>query len=718
MNSFLRDYIEDERVNAKDCAVSIKTRTGEIRVPIKHHSYVGLHEYEDKIFFNDKEVSFDEFILKFSHEFSYSDSFHERVFKSRNNLKCIIRTNWKVDINDYLTSEKKLLLGHPLHPYPKCKEGMDEDDLQKYSPEFKGEYHLKWIEVDQELIYSPLSMDQLRAEIRKLIEFDLPFYKIKDNVLPLPYHPWQINQFKETDYNYRELGYGINSYSALSSMRSIYNKNSPLLMKYSLSVRLTNSLRHLNVQESLRGHGIYNLQKKLKPVESENFSLLQEPFFVGLKDKTGKCQEESIIQFRENFSKTFQSDSSYLLSTLCEENIQTGYARLFEFLDLKNENKDEVFVSVYWWFKSFLDNVTTPLFRLAFREGILLGAHMQNLIVTLENGLPRAVVFRDCQGTAYAQSIIERKKLESTIEQDHLVLNESEVNKVFGYYVVINTIFSTISALSRKSTEVEKRLLYQLRSYLFNISNEFEEKSFFDYLLNSKTFEQKGNMRCSLKNLNENTTDNPWGIYNEIESPFNQLRLPDTKTGDLYTSPISNNRTLKLRVLKESDLELFHKWHHQEYVSEFWELNKSRDELLDYMKNVIKSPYQLPVMIEVDNNPIGYFELYWAIEDRIMPYCVAGEFDRGLHLLFGEKKVLRTRIVYDAIFHLCKYVFESDSRTDCIWGEPRIDNKKILSVANKLPGWREIKEFSFPHKRSMLICCSREDFLKDELYGS
>jgi hypothetical protein len=110
---------------------------------------------------------------------------------------------------------------------------------------------------------------------------------------------------------------------------------------------------------------------------------------------------------------------------------------------------------------------------------------------------------------------------------------------------------------------------------------------------------------------------------------------------------------------------------------------------------------------------MGYYELYWAHEDRLAPYAPTEAYDRGLHLLIGEEKFLRTRYVYDSMLHVTQFLFEEDERTKAVWAEPRADNTKLVRFCEKLPGWKFIKEFNFPHKRSMLLKCDRESFFKE-----
>ena len=47
--------------------------------------------------------------------------------------------------------------------------------------------------------------------------------------------------------------------------------------------------------------------------------------------------------------------------------------------------------------------------------------------------------------------------------------------------------------------------------------------------------------------------------------------------------------------------------------------------------------------------------------------------------------------------------------TELVVGEPRVDNAKLLRYADVL-AYHKIKEFDFPHKRSALMHCWRDEF--------
>lgn len=614
--------------------------------------------------------------------------------------------------------KKKLLLGHPFHPYPKFKSNMSNEDIKQYAPEFSGHFKLLWIKVSPKQVASNLDENQLRISLKPLVDFDLKVKK--DNELYIPMHPWQWNNIKNKELvdlgSVEVIGEGEHAFWSLSSLRSTFCVDAPLLPKFSMDVEITNSIRHLHLNESLRGDQINQVLNK-KNI-NEKITILKEPFFCCLVGKSNNPVEDTIIQFRENFSSEFDLSQTFLLSTLCEIHPSTNVSMIDKQIEsIANKNQSNIILARKIWFDSFLEKCLKPILTLALEDGVLLGAHMQNLIINIINSRPNTVVFRDCQGTGFTLDGYQKytDEIKSLDINNGNILSEEDMNKVFGYYVIINTIFTTISSITHSCRDIEYQLLNDFRTFIYNLNSQYKNH-FLDYILNSKFLYQKGNARCTLLGLNESTVDNPWKIYNKIYNPIKNLRpVDEIKAGTVYKARTKKNVNISFRVLEEADLDLFYDWHHKEFISEFWELNVSKSELLNYIKKIKSSSYQLPLIFEVEGEPVGYFEVYWAYDDRIAPYCDPKIYDRGVHLLIAQEKYLRTRIVYDALKHVSKFLFEENSKTENVYGEPRSDNKKIIKFAHKLPGWEFKKIFNFPHKEAALLECNRERFFKE--YG-
>ncbi len=174
----------------------------------------------------------------------------------------------------------------------------------------------------------------------------------------------------------------------------------------------------------------------------------------------------------------------------------------------------------------------------------------------------------------------------------------------------------------------------------------------------------------------------------------------------------STNQVLSFRVVEPiKDLETFHRWHHQPRVAEFWELEKSRSELELYLMTALKDPHLIPAFVEIDGQPVGYFEFYWVKEDRLGPYYDSEDFDQGFHFLIGEKNALGFKSTSAIINSNIHFLFMREPRTQRIMVEPRSDNNKVLRYMGN--HWIKIKDFNFPHKHALLLECTRQRFFNE-----
>jgi acetyl CoA:N6-hydroxylysine acetyl transferase len=157
------------------------------------------------------------------------------------------------------------------------------------------------------------------------------------------------------------------------------------------------------------------------------------------------------------------------------------------------------------------------------------------------------------------------------------------------------------------------------------------------------------------------------------------------------------------------DLDLFHAWMNDGRVAFFWELAKPRQELKTYLERLRDDRHTFGLIGSFDGEEAGYFEVYWAKEDRLGAHYDAHPFDRGWHGLIGNARFLgraRTAAWLRALTHL---LFLDDIRTPKVVGEPNAAHRKLLRYADEI-AYRKIKEFDFPHKRAALMHCDRADF--------
>jgi len=117
-----------------------------------------------------------------------------------------------------------------------------------------------------------------------------------------------------------------------------------------------------------------------------------------------------------------------------------------------------------------------------------------------------------------------------------------------------------------------------------------------------------------------------------------------------------------------------------------------------------------------DDEPMGYTEIIWLRENHISAYIPDGphDYDRGLHVLVGEKK-FRGGVYSQPWFRSVEhYVFLSDPRTVRIFGEPKANNPAIIKMSLDA-GMHVQSTFYFPYKHSALTRHSRDKFFKLDL---
>ncbi|WP_420997398.1 GNAT family N-acetyltransferase [Cupriavidus sp. 30B13] len=174
-------------------------------------------------------------------------------------------------------------------------------------------------------------------------------------------------------------------------------------------------------------------------------------------------------------------------------------------------------------------------------------------------------------------------------------------------------------------------------------------------------------------------------------------------------------QTLTLRAATiGQDLPLLHRWMNDPDVAYFWQEDGDEARHRAYLQGLLDDPHMLPLIAAFDGQPFGYFEVYWAKENRIAPFYDAHDHDRGWHVLIGEPAFRGKPFLtawFPAIQH---YQFLDDARTQRIVGEPRADHARQIANLDKA-GFSKIKEFDFPHKRAMLVMLLRERFFGEHL---
>jgi acetyl CoA:N6-hydroxylysine acetyl transferase len=194
-------------------------------------------------------------------------------------------------------------------------------------------------------------------------------------------------------------------------------------------------------------------------------------------------------------------------------------------------------------------------------------------------------------------------------------------------------------------------------------------------------------------------------------------RRPTKPAGLVYSRFIPwLSETVSFRVANlDDDLPLLHGWLNDPRVDVFWNEAGDLEKHRNYLSRILADPHMLPLIGCFGEVPFGYFELYWAKENRIAPFYDADDYDRGWHVIVGEDAYRGRGYITAWLPSLMHYMFLDDCRTQRIVGEPAAAHAQQLRNL-ELAGFSKIKNFDFPHKRATLVMLLREHFFGDRLW--
>jgi RimJ/RimL family protein N-acetyltransferase len=197
--------------------------------------------------------------------------------------------------------------------------------------------------------------------------------------------------------------------------------------------------------------------------------------------------------------------------------------------------------------------------------------------------------------------------------------------------------------------------------------------------------------------------------------PFSSC--PPKPTGVVYRRRIPwLDKTFSFRTVDfAQDLPRFNRWMNDPAVVQFWQEAGDVDKHRAYLQTIADDPHMLSLIACFDDVPFGYFEVYWAKENRIAPFYDVDDHDRGWHVLIGEASFRGKPFATAWLTSISHYLFLDDPRTQRIVGEPRADHAQQIRNLER-SGYIKIKEFDFPHKRAQLMWILRERYFSERLW--
>ncbi|QMU72226.1 IucA/IucC family siderophore biosynthesis protein [Streptacidiphilus sp. P02-A3a] len=424
----------------------------------------------------------------------------------------------------FLATEQDLLLGHPLHPTPKSREGLGEAETAAYSPELRGAYRLHWFGVHRALLAQDSALSRpsagITADLARDLAPDLP-----PDTVALPLHPWQARELSHRaevralldDGRLRDLGPSGPPWYPTSSVRTVYRPDSPWMLKLSLGLAITNSRRENLRKELHRGLEVHRLLEAGLGREwraaHPRFDIVRDPAWIGVDlpvtatddGPGGRAAALPGLDTVIRLNPFGPGDRAHCVAGLVAGTpVGSRLGALLRRLAARTGRPTATVAAE--WFRRYLDAVVLPVLWLDGQAGIALEAHQQNSLVLLDaHGWPEGGRYRDNQGYYFRDSHADalRARLPGIGAQSDTFVPDAVADERFGYYLGINHLLGLIGAFGAQRLADERVLLAALRRFLSGRGAAASGSGLPELLLDAPVLRCKANLLTRLGGLDE-----------------------------------------------------------------------------------------------------------------------------------------------------------------------------------------------------------------------
>lgn len=416
----------------------------------------------------------------------------------------------------FLRTEQSLLLGHPLHPTPKSRDGLGPAQSAAYSPELGGSFRLHWYAVDRELLAADSATGQPAEEItaRLLGRPEL----LPPGTAALPLHPWQARELLLRPAVVGLLDEGLlhdlgpygEPWHPTSSVRTVCRPGTPWMLKLSLGLRITNSRRENLRKELHRGLEVHRLLEAGLAAELQavhpGFDIVRDPAWIGVDHpRLGDPHGLDTVLREQPFGPTDRA--LCVAGLIAEQPLERMRSQLSDILgELARRSGRPTRAVATEWFLRYLHAVVLPVLWLDGRAGIALEAHQQNSLAVLDAaGWPVGGRYRDNQGYYYRASHADRlaARLPGIGAHSDTFVPDHVADERFTYYLGINHVLGLIGGLGSQGLADESVLLAALRAFLAGPEAAATGSGLPARLLDSPTLRCKANLLTRLHGLDE-----------------------------------------------------------------------------------------------------------------------------------------------------------------------------------------------------------------------
>ncbi len=559
MQSFLNCYLrETGNFKEETAAGSVKTISCalsnqgiDLIIDVKYWSETGRHLFDFPIYYHTgnetKPIDYVTLASLITKELALENNQEEaedelimRVILSCKNIKKYLEH--RLADSNYLSSrqfnfieaEQSLIFGHLLHPTPKSKQGITEEEDNWYAPEMKGEFQLHYFWAAEGYVNQDSS---LKASAEEMIKENLAeeVIKTEGEGAWIPAHPLQARELLKKSSVQHMLDEGTIRYfgpmgpkfTATSSFRTVYSPQSKYMYKFSVPIKITNSLRMNQQKELDRGVEVSRLLQTTLGEDLNrqfpNFNVISDPAYISV-DIPGENEVRLDCILREN--PFYNDDANVILAAgLGQDHPYGEQTRLYSIITglAERANKTTQQVSEDW-FERYLFITLDPILWLFENYGIALEAHQQNSMVQLKDGYPERFYYRDNQGYYFREKKADHLKalLPGLNEKSDTICADSIAEERLRYYFVFNHLFGVINGFGTNGLVPEENLIQLLRERLEeHKKHTTESKQLLDSLLENDDLPCKANLLTRFHDMDELVGSlETQSVYTSVTNPI------------------------------------------------------------------------------------------------------------------------------------------------------------------------------------------------------
>ncbi|MFY0640460.1 MAG: hypothetical protein JXR16_05380 [Bermanella sp.] len=440
---------------------------------------------------------------------------------------------------DFIHSEQSILYGHWLHPTPKSQQGIAFWQQAFYSPELCGRFKLHYFSADQSLIKEGSSLAQGASDIIFTEVSRHDSLKLVDDHVLVPVHPLQAPHLLSQDWvkalikegRLSYLGELGEEYTATSSVRTVANETSPWMVKLSIPVKITNSLRTNKRRELEDGMVIERYLSHIGFLAKyPQFKMVDDPAYITINHPADHQIDSGFeVVLRRNPFTQNKGNGICSILTLVQDPIpnvdgSAGSSLLRTLiLDLAVKESRAPSQVAMDWFDQYWHCAIESILSLYDGYGIALEAHQQNSLLDVSGGYPSCYYYRDNQGFYLSERFeSELSKVGDQLNLTNIFYDDDKIFTAISYYVFVNQLFAVIYRLGADGLVDEDILLQRCREYLLMMRKNMQGvgKDFIHYILNNERLDYKTNLLARVNNIDELQEGMEHTVYSTISNPL------------------------------------------------------------------------------------------------------------------------------------------------------------------------------------------------------